>query len=243
MHLNIDYSSCLSKAKNFRQRFLILHYTAKDFQGSIASLTGPHVSVHYLVPTLQDIDPTYPHDSLKVYALVPEAERAWHAGDSQWGNRAELNDSSIGIEIVNLTTDVQFQPYPDKQIELVISLCQNILQRYPDITPNNVIGHSDISVGRKIDPGPMFPWFKLYQHGVGAWFDEVTVQEYTKQFTAKMPSKEDVISKLKDYGYNINVEDSLLFKAFQMHFRPANYFGLLDVETAAIAYALCDKYV
>ena len=172
--MKIDYTSYLAHGKNFRQRFLILHYTADNFQTSVTDLTEKQVSAHYLVPTLKEIDPTYTHDELMVYSLVPENERAWHAGVSAWQQRTEINDSSIGIEIVNLATDTKFEPYPDPQIEVVIQLCQDVLARYPDMTPANVLGHSDIAVGRKIDPGPLFPWRRLYDRGIGAWYDEST---------------------------------------------------------------------
>ena len=232
-----------AQAKNFRQRFLILHYTAENFANSIAHLTGPNVSVHYLVPTFNTIDSTYPNDALKIYCIVEESDRAWHAGVSTWGDATDLNDTSISIEIVNLANNVEFQPYPEEQIALVIKLCKNILLRYPDIKPTHVLGHSDISVGRKQDPGPLFPWEKLHKHGIGAWFDTDTVKHYIQLFKDSMPSVSTVIEKLSGYGYNTNVDQTDLFKAFQMHFRQSNYSGEFDIETAAIAYALYDKYV
>ncbi len=62
--MKIDYTTYLSYAKNFRQRFLILHYTALDFQTSVSFLTTGEVSAHYLIPTLKSVDPTYPYEEL-----------------------------------------------------------------------------------------------------------------------------------------------------------------------------------
>jgi N-acetylmuramoyl-L-alanine amidase len=67
-----------------------------------------------------------------------------------------------------MATDTAFAPYPDEQVAVIIELCKNILARYPDISPINVVGHSDIAVGRKIDPGSLFPWKQLYDNGIGA---------------------------------------------------------------------------
>ena len=149
---------------NKRVRFLILHYTALDFAGSIKALTGSgQVSAHYLAP--DPCDPSYQQAGFKqmnLFNLVDENDRAWHAGASAWDGRSNLNDSSIGVEIVNLAREEKsgmvFPPYHPQQVEAVTELARNILARYPDISPVNVLGHSDIAVGRKSDPGPMFPW-------------------------------------------------------------------------------------
>ncbi len=242
MNFKIDSKSYLAKAKDYRQRFLILHYTAENFKDSINSLTGTKVSAHYLIPTLNSIDSTYKKDKLICFNLVSENERAWHAGESYWKTRTQINDSSIGIEIVNLANDIEFQPYSDEQILLVIELCQDIISRYPDISPTNVLGHSDIAVGRKKDPGPTFPWYRLYQNGVGAWPDQDKVLYYIKKFNKKLPKTSEVLSKLYKYGYVNNNGEKSLIKTFQMHFRQSDYSGNMDVETASIAFALCDKY-
>lgn len=239
--LKINYTNYLSKAKNFRQRFLVLHYTALNFDLSVKALTKD-VSAHYLVPTLKSIDPTYPNNELIVYSLVPETDRAWHAGVSKWKDRSNLNDTSIGIEIVNMATEQTFVTYPPEQVDCIIELCKNILERYPDIAPTNVVAHSDISPGRKMDPGPLFPWKQLYDNGIGAWYDQKTVDKYTAEFTIKMPSQKEVSDKLIKYGYRYTGAFSSLLISFQMRFRPEKYNGILDVQTAAIIFALAEKY-
>lgn len=117
-----------------------------------------------------------------------------------------LNDTAIGIETVNLATDndgvFTFPPYNVTQIAAIKALASNILYRFPDITPVNVVGHSDIAPGRKSDPGAAFPWKALYDAGIGAWYDDETKQRYLDQFLCSLPSKNDIISKLKRYGYD-----------------------------------------
>ncbi|MBI6550747.1 N-acetylmuramoyl-L-alanine amidase [Xenorhabdus lircayensis] len=252
MH-KIDYNSYRSiKSFNRRSRFLVMHYTALNFEKSIQALTGDLVSAHYLVPDPDD--PTYQaagFDEIHIFNLVDELERAWHAGVSSWAGREGLNDSSIGIEIVNEASDyygvLTFPPYHPDQIEAVKALAINILQRYPDIKPTHVVGHSDIAWQRKTDPGPSFPWKELYDAGVGAWYDEETKQKYIKQFGHGLPDTVEILAKFKRYGYDVSgaEEDEYfhsLIKAFQMHFRPSYYSSMPDIETIAILYALVEKY-
>ncbi|OTA21165.1 N-acetyl-anhydromuranmyl-L-alanine amidase [Xenorhabdus beddingii] len=249
----IDYHSYRStKSFNRRCRFLVMHYTVFNFEKSIQALTGDLVSAHYLVPNPDD--PTYQaagFSDIHIFNLVDELERAWHAGMSYWAGREEINDTSMGIEIVNEASDVggvlTFPAYHPAQIEAVKELAINILQRYPDIHPTYVVGHSDIAWQRKTDPGPSFPWKKLYDAGVGAWYDEETKQKYSEQFVDCLPDTAEILAKFKRYGYGVSgVEENenfqSLIRAFQMHFRPAHYDGVADIETIAILYALVEKY-
>lgn len=242
-----------TKSFSNRVRFLIFHYTASDFAGSINALTGPNVSAHYLIPDITD--PSYiqaGHTGQEVFNLVDESQRAWHAGISQWGNRSNLNDTSIGVEIVNLATDnrgvFNFPPYPPRQICAIEKLALNILQRYPDISPTHVLGHSDIAIGRKSDPGPEFPWHALYLKGVGAWFDDDTRDTWLEQYnTTGIPDRSNLLKLFNSYGYNVSGASteqgfSQLVRAFQLHFRPQNYNGIMDAQTAAHLTALVHKY-
>lgn len=214
------------------------------------------MSAHYLVPDPTEqayIDAGF--TDMRIFNLVNENERAWHAGVSSWAGRSNLNDTSIGIEIVNLATDnngeFTFPPFNPTQIEAVKQLAFNIIQRYPDMSPVNIVGHSDIALGRKSDPGAAFPWFELYEAGVGASYDEETKNNYLELFESQgLPSKDDIISKMSTYGYDVSESGSsgtydgyrILVRAFQLHFRQENYDGRMDNETAAILYSLVDKY-
>ncbi len=249
----IDFNSYRSiKGFNRRVRFLVMHYTALDFKASVAALTGSAVSAHYLVP--DPTDESYiaaGFTDMRIFNLVDENERSWHAGVSAWAGRSNLNDTSIGIENVNLASEsgdeFVFPPFNPVQIEAIKQLAANILQRYPDITPVNVVAHSDIAPGRKSDPGAAFPWKELYDAGIGAWYDDATMQTYLAQFSASLPSKAEMVARLKTYGYDTSEAKTesgynALIRAFQLHFRQGNYDGVADAETAAILYALVEKY-
>lgn len=250
----IDYNSYRAvKNFNFRVRFVVIHYTAANFQHSVDLLTGGQASAHYLIP--DPSDPTYlmsGNREMKIFNLVDEKERAWHAGVSSWRGRNNLNDTAIGIELVNQATDdgqghFTFPPFHPKQIAAVKALTTGLIQRYPDVSPSNIVGHSDIAPGRKSDPGPAFPWKTLFNAGIGAWYDEQEKEKYLFQFRHQMPEQSEILGKLKTYGYSIEGASTAegfraLIRAFQMHFRPENYSGVVDVETVAILYALAEKY-
>jgi len=250
----VDYNSyCAVRSFSSRVRFIVMHYTAADFKTSVNLLTRGAASAHYLVP--DPSDPSYletGNKDVKIFNLVDEKDRAWHAGVSSWRGRNNLNDTSIGIEIVNQAKyggygKFIFPQFNPQQISAVKELATNIIQRYPDISPVNVVGHSDIAPGRKSDPGAAFPWKQLSEAGIGAWYDESTKAKYMAEFSQRIPAITDIVSKLKAYGYDVAGSEQEggfknLVRAFQLHFRPVDYSGEVDVETAAILYALVEKY-
>ncbi|PLZ03767.1 N-acetylmuramoyl-L-alanine amidase [Burkholderia sp. WAC0059] len=233
-----------------RVRFLVMHYTALDEADSLRVLTTEAVSAHYLVPA----DPPLRDGRPVVWQLVPESQRAWHAGRSEWQGTTELNAASIGIENVNIgprrtPQGVVWQPYPPAQVRALIRLAQDIVTRYR-IPPTRVVGHSDIAPQRKLDPGPLFPWKQLYEAGVGAWPDPQTVKADLAGRAPDAPADVRGLQlKLARYGYDVPTDGVLdartrrVFAAFQMHFRPADYSGTPDAQTDAIAQALLDKYM
>ncbi|WP_371193711.1 penicillin binding protein PBP4B [Glaciecola sp. SC05] len=265
-----SYTQLPSVNYSFRVKSLVMHYTAIDYQRSVDALVKEgFVSSHYLVP--ESNDPSYPYSTLKILQLVDETERAWHAGQGYWQGRTGLNDSSIGIEIVNVPRCFEniaamqaagmasraehganrlciFPDFDPKQIELVIELSRDILARNPDISPTAVVGHSDIAPSRKSDPGPRFPWYQLYQAGVGAWYDDDTLARYWQQFNQSTPNIGLLQRALGTYGYGI-IETGILdqqtvdtLSAFQMHFLPWQVSGRPDSSTAAALFALLEKY-
>lgn len=239
-------------AQNFRQRYVILHYTALDHDRSVRVLTQQAVSAHYLVNDSPDTE---------IYQLVDENKRSYHAGISSWRKDATLNDTSIGIEIVNDGYKVVngkriFAPYPEHQFRKVAALVKDLVTRY-QIPPTNVLGHADIAPLRKQDPGPQFPWKRLYEeYGVGMWYDEAVKQNFLLQinpmeFSLKVNERVFVIQvqlALRQIGYSVSesgVWDDATKKtieAFQFHFRPQNFDGILDAETWATLQALNVKY-
>ena len=89
-----------------------------------------------------------------VTQFVPFHRRAWHAGKSEFDGRAECNDYSIGIELEGCDN----QRFESAQYKTLIGLTRALRRAYPLITPDRIVGHSDIAPGRKTDPGPQFDW-------------------------------------------------------------------------------------
>ncbi|WP_421280898.1 N-acetylmuramoyl-L-alanine amidase [Aeromonas taiwanensis] len=242
-----------SANQNERIAFLILHYTDEDDARSLRLLTESEhkVSAHYLIPRDTDERP------LPVYQLVPDDQRAWHAGRSRWHQYAGLNASSLGIEIVNLGYDEKeaalpahlrrWQPYTEAQIAALGALARDLVERY-QIPPSQVLAHSDVAPERKQDPGPRFPWRELaLRYGVGAWPDEARVAALRQQ---RLPAWPPLIwqQQLARYGYGIapsgewDAQSRAVMRAFQLHFRPAQVSGEPDAECQAILMALLERY-
>jgi AmpD protein len=93
----------------------------------------------------------------EVVQFVPFGARAWHAGKSAWQGREACNDYSIGIECEG-ADDV---PYEDAQYETLRELLSRLLEAYPRITRERIVGHSDVAPGRKSDPGASFDWARV----------------------------------------------------------------------------------
>jgi N-acetylmuramoyl-L-alanine amidase len=256
----------VSANQNSRVSIVVIHHTTSNFEDSHYVLTEPTsrpVSSHYLIP--EPDDPTYGKSKLRVYQLVDEDRRAWHAGVSYWAGKNGINDQSIGIELVNQTychanqvsTDPEtgypericFYPdFDDGQLALLVDLLDDILERHPDIRPTHIVGHSDVAPDRKIDPGPRFPWQRLAKLGYGAWFDNAAVIRYWERFLQEPLPLINVQKALAAYGYGIeptgeNDEQTRdVVRAFQLHFRPYLVTREADVETTAILFALIEKY-
>ena len=231
-----------------RVKVLVIHYTADDFDTSLATLTDKHVSSHYLIPA------TPPREGGKplIWQLVPERELAWHAGASFWRGANRINDTSIGIELENrgwikVNGAKQFVPFNPPQIAVLTDLARDIIARY-DIKPQNVVAHADIAPQRKDDPGPLFPWQQLAAQGVGAWPEASRVAFYLNGRDPYCPVDTALLlDALERYGYPVTpdmtpAQQKRVIQAFQMHFRPALWSGVADAQSLAIAEALLEKY-
>jgi N-acetylmuramoyl-L-alanine amidase len=228
-----------AKGQSPRVKFVVLHYTVSDRPSSIKILTEQQVSAHYLLT--DEPNPT-------IYGLVDESQQAWHAGNSSWKGFTQLNTSSIGIEIVNpgwkdSPQGRAYFPFPQSQIDALIPLLKDIVQRY-HVPPENVIGHTEIAPGRKQDPGPLFPWYRLAQEGLIVWPDAARVAAVRPVFEAQLPDAAWFQQKLAKHGYGITqsgvFDDGTrnVLSAFQSKFRPANLDGNADAETAAMLEVL-----
>ena len=137
---------------------VVLHYTAMaTAEAALERLCDPtaEVSAHYLIA-----------EDGRLWRLVPEDRRAWHAGVAAWGGVRDVNSHSIGIELAN-PGDV---PYPQPQMAALEALLGGILGRWA-IPPERVLGHQCVAPDRKIDPGPRFDWRRLAQGGLAVWQD------------------------------------------------------------------------
>lgn len=231
-------TSYTSRSQDSRAQFLIIHYTAGGFRGSLKWLTEGPVSSHYLV---NDNPPT-------IYGLVDDNRRAFHAGVSSWKGHTQLNASSIGIEIVNLgssqTPDGKtWFDFPQDQIEAVVSLVKKIVKDH-DIKPDRILAHSDIAPQRKTDPGPRFPWKRLADEGLIQWPDANLVAQRRPGFETQLPDVEWFQQNLAQHGFvvplngELDKETRTVIAAFQMKYRPTNFDGTPDAETAALLDAL-----
>jgi N-acetylmuramoyl-L-alanine amidase len=218
---------------------LVLHHTASSLPSALETLQGRSkghkVGVHYLVSAEQP--------QARIFQMCPDSLAAYHAGKSAWGKFEGLNQSSLGIEIVSYDGNVH--PYPKPQVEAVLALAQHLVAKH-GITPENVVAHSDIAVGRKIDPGSLFPWEYFAANGVGAWPEAKDVQLFRILLKSKKLTSTEISQLLQAYGYRLedNSEKALklALEAFQRHFRAAKIDGVADDETVAILQALVKKY-
>jgi len=209
---------------------LVLHYTGmKSAEEALERLCDPaaKVSAHYVV-----------EESGAVWSLVPEERRAWHAGVASWRGAADINARSIGIELVNPGHEFGYRAFPAEQMRALMALARDICGRRR-VPADNVVGHADVAPLRKQDPGELFGWRALAQHGVGIWPDEQATRPgaWIMEFGDRNDAVRDMQRRFAAYGYGLaptGVFDDATFatvKAFQRHFRPRLVDGLADAET------------
>lgn len=212
---------------------LLLHYTGMtSADAACALLCSPEsgVSCHYLV----DEDGT-------ITQMVSEDARAWHAGVSSWQGETDTNSRSIGIEIQNPGHQLGYRDFPAPQMQSVVALCRDILTRHA-IAPRNVLAHSDVAPGRKIDPGERFDWPLLFREGIGHWVPAADLND-SALGSAGLAAFQRL---LQDYGYGIEVTGACdeqtrkVTDAFQRHFRPALVTGVPDLSCLRTAERLLD---
>ena len=193
----------------------MLHHTSdQTAEQSLRTLTTPGrgVSAHYLIG----------RDG-RVYGLVDEKARAWHAGEGAWGSVTDLNSVSIGIELDNNGAE----PFPDVQIDALIALLHAVKARH-NIPRANVIGHGDLAPGRKVDPSHFFPWRRLAENGFGMWCDA--------PYPAVPAGIEDALL-LQAIGYSTWNFDAAV-AAFKRRFAPDDPSPKMTERDRAIAYCL-----
>ena len=208
---------------------IVLHYTGmRTGSDAIARLRDPQaaVSAHYVV-----------EEDGAVWRLVPEERRAAHAGVSFWRGHGDVNERSIGIEIVNPGHEWGYRDFPVLQLAVVCDLCLMILSRHA-VPARNIVAHSDVAPERKQDPGEKFDWEGLAQNGVGLW--PACVPDLGSGDAVRdAASLHDVRAALAIIGYRVAPEGPLdpalatVLRAFQRHWRPEAVNGQADSGTLA----------
>ena len=177
---NLPYSFLYSPnywAEEIEHKFLVIHFTnLPDMDTAFKYLSNPKkkISAHIIIG----------RDG-SIIQLVPFNFKAWHAGDSNWKGFSKLNHYSIGVELDNAgklqrkgnkwvswlgkeydeseviiakhkneTEAAGWHIYPQAQIDTAVNVCRLLVRKY-NLT--EILGHDDIAIGRKIDPGPAFP--------------------------------------------------------------------------------------
>ena len=214
---------------------ILLHYTGMETgQGALERLRDPEakVSSHYLV-----------EEDGRIFSLVAEERRAWHAGVSFWKGETDINGRSIGIEIVNPGHDWGYRPFPEAQIVALIALMADIRTRWmvPDA---RIIGHSDVAPSRKIDPGELFPWKRLAEAGHGLWAEPPAAPGSPLGEGEAGAGVFALQAGLTRLGYDcppsgrFDADTATIVSAFQRHWRPEQVDGVADGETRARLIAL-----
>lgn len=201
-----------------RPNFVIIHATSNDTADqALRTLTDPlrQVSAHYLIE----------RDG-RIYQLVDERARAWHAGESKWGADSDLNSVSLGIELDNNGDE----PFPDKQISALLALLDGIRERYR-IPAANYLGHADIAPRRKVDPSRYFPWETLARHGYGLWCDPPLPEP---------PAAMDTTLALRAIGYDVSALEPAI-RAFKRHFVQDETTLELTDRDRSVLYCLLSK--
>ena len=231
----IDAPSPNFDARSGPPDMVVLHYTGmRTGEEALARLRDAEakVSSHYVV-----------EEDGRVFQLVPEERRAWHAGKSFWKGERDCNAVSIGVEIVNPGHEFGYRPFPDAQIAAVIDLLDGVRSRWT-ITDDRIVGHSDVAPDRKEDPGELFPWKTLAEGGHGLWAEPPMPPGAPLGPGDQGPGVFALQAGLTRLGFDcapsgeFEPRTSTIVTAFQRHWRPSRIDGIADGETRARLMAL-----
>lgn len=211
--------NCGPRRAGARPDLVVIHYTAMQTAKAAAdTLCNPEtqVSSHYLVA-----------ENGEVLSLVPEDQRAWHAGAGSWGGVTDVNSRSIGIELAN----TGLAPFAAAQMDALEKLLAEIMPRW-DIPAERIIGHSDMAPGRKIDPGPRFDWCRLARAGLAVWPERA---DYSDLDDAGF------VGLMHRFGVTATDDADLLLRTLRLRFRPRRD-GPRDAIDAAIIRDLAARF-
>ena len=230
-----NYSTEIRVKKNIK--FIVIHYTGMQSERACIkrlSSKKSQVSTHYLI-----------NREGKITRMVDEKNAAWHAGESKWKNFINLNDQSIGIELVNKGHQYGYENFSKKQISKLILLCKSLIKKYK-IKKTNILGHSDIAPLRKKDPGEKFPWYFLSKQKIGYWHG-INKKNVNNQNLSKNELRKIFFNNLYKIGYRyfnkkkLSKSDLKVIKVFQRRFRQDKVNGLIDQECLQISHYLASS--
>ncbi len=231
-----------ARGQDSRVLFLILHYTVADLPISLKVLTEHEVSAHYLVS-----DETPP----RIFRLVDESRRAWHSGASAWKGHRMLNASSIGIEIVHPgfkpgpDGERIYQPFPEAQMEALIPLLQDIVQRH-GIRPDRILGHGEVSPAVQGRPGADLPVAAAGRTGhhaalarrQRAWPRSASASRRCCPTSPGSSARWRSTATRWSPPAQMDEQTQRVLMNFQMRYRPERHDGAPDAETAALLHVL-----
>jgi N-acetylmuramoyl-L-alanine amidase len=209
---------------------IVLHYTGmRTGDEALARMTDPEakVSAHYMI-----------EEDGRLYSLVSEERRAWHAGVSFWKGATDINAASIGIELVNPGHEFGYRAFPDAQIEALIELMDDIRSRWT-VPESRILGHSDVAPARKTDPGELFPWKRLAQAGHGIWVEPNGAPGAPLAEGDEGAGVFAMQAGLTRIGYDcapsgtFDAQTTTVVRAFQRHWLQTRVDGIADGETRA----------
>jgi N-acetylmuramoyl-L-alanine amidase len=168
----------------------------------------------------------------KIYQLVEDKDRAWHAGISHWRGKNSLNENSIGIELVDRTDKGEMiKTFPKPQMNSLIDLLKLLIKKYK-IPNHNIVAHSDIAPGRKDDPGENFDWALLASNKIGQYHKIKTNKEDKACFldpnNTTITKLKEIQRMLKAQGYKIkitgkyDIQTKHVVTGFRRHFNPTH---------------------
>ena len=205
---------------------VVLHYTGmRSAEDALVRLRDPAaaVSAHYLID-----------EDGAITRLVPEEMRAWHAGIASWKGETNINDRSIGIELVNPGHEFGYRPFPAAQMEALVALLRGVLARH-SIPASRILAHSDVAPMRKQDPGELFDWPLLARSGIGAFPERsMAAGPHSPLNPAGAQALLAAIGYAAPPSGSFDDETAAALAAFQRRFRPERVDGRLDAETAAL---------
>ena len=232
----------LPKRPKKRIKFIIIHYTGmKKESAAIKRLQNPKskVSSHYLIK-----------NNGQILRLVPDLYEAWHAGVSTWKNLKSLNHNSIGIEMTNPGHQYGYKNFSSRQIFSLKKLLNFLIKKYR-VKNRYILGHSDISPGRRKDPGEKFPWEMLAKNKIGFWhnLDQKKIKKFRDKNFLTNIEENIFLNNLYKIGYNnikgfkSNKNRKYLTLSFQRRFRQSLVNGRIDKECLLISKNLCSSKI